>query len=218
MTDSELEWEAADTPLSPPAPTTQPILPPPLWLNRFAWWFRLGLGLFLLLSALLGLAGCGRGTAMSWQPATAVLPQAVLAEVITQNTSLEPTAVSQLESTLQAWQVPGKEGNLVVLHFNTPKLCGTLGCLYVGVWVRDQQSPAQVFATYLNPHLPPHESLFTVLETSEHPTASPALPCLNVTQMVPGVVSDDGNERLQQVTACFNGKQYRFIDGVLRGV
>jgi hypothetical protein len=34
---------------------------------------------------------------------------------------------------------------------------------------------------------------------------------------VPGVVADDGNERLQQVTACFNGKQYRVIDGVLRG-
>ena len=106
----------------------------------------------------------------------------------------------------------------MVLHFNTPELCGTLGCLYVGVWVRDQQSPAQVFATYLNPHLPPRESLFTVRETSEHPTASPALPCLNVTQVVPGVVADDGNERLQQVTACFNGKQYRVIDGVLRGV
>lgn len=186
---------------------------PPLWLKQFSWWFRIGLALFLLVSSLIGLTGCSTPNAeVPWQKASEVVPQAVLVEAITQNTSVD-RKVSQIEQSMQAWEVPGNDGKLVVLDFNTPDLCGTLGCLYVGVWIRDNQPPAQVFATYLDPNLPENQVLFAVLHPSDRPSQQQALPCLKVMQLKPDAAG--ATQELQQISFCFDGQQYRVVDGTL---
>ena len=63
--------------------------PPPRWLKRLSKWFRVGLGLFILLSVLLSAIGCSRSTSgVPWQQATAVTPSAVIERAIARNTTL----------------------------------------------------------------------------------------------------------------------------------
>ena len=35
-----------------------------------------------------------------------------------------------------AWSVKGKDGRFAVFNLNTPDVCGALGCLYTGYWLR----------------------------------------------------------------------------------
>jgi len=181
---------------------------PPIWLKRFAWWFRIGLGLFLLISSLLGLTGCSVGAAdVPWQRAAALVPEPVLEQVITQNSTLSGKAVGQLVQSMQGWKVNGSDGKLIVLNFNTPDLCGALGCLYSGVWLRNDRSAAQVFSVYLDPNLPNGQVLFKV---SDPPQQNQALPCLEVAQL------DKTQQQLVRRThLCFNGQQYQTVDGIL---
>ncbi|PIG91564.1 hypothetical protein [Gloeocapsopsis sp. IPPAS B-1203] len=181
---------------------------PPIWLKRFAWWFRIGLGLFLLISSLLGLTGCSVGAGgVPWQQAAALVPEPVLEQVIAQNSTLSGKAVGQLVQSMQGWKVNGSEGKLVVLNFNTPDLCGALGCLYSGVWLRKNQPATQVFSVYLDPNLPNGQALF---KASDLPQQNQALPCLEVVQL------DKTQQQLvRQTHLCFNGQQYQTVDGVL---
>jgi hypothetical protein len=181
---------------------------PPIWLKRFAWWFRIGLGLFLLISSLLGLTGCSVGTAgVSWQRAAALVPEPVLEQVIAQNSTLSEKAVGQLVQSMQAWKANGSDGKLVVLNFNTPDLCGALGCLYSGIWLREDKPAAQVFSVYLDPNLPKGQVLFKVSDSLQQ---NQALPCLEVAQL------DKTQQQLVRRThLCFNGQQYQTVDGVL---
>jgi hypothetical protein len=181
---------------------------PPIWLKRFAWWFRIGLGLFLLISSLLGLTGCSVGAAgVPWQRAAALVPEPVLEQVIAQNSTFNGKAVGQLVQSMQGWKVNGSDGKLVVLNFNTPDLCGALGCLYSGVWLRNDRSAAQVFSVYLDPNLPKGQVLFKVSDSLQQ---NQALPCLEVAQL------DKTQQQLVRRThLCFNGQQYQTVDGVL---
>lgn len=181
---------------------------PPIWLKRFAWWFRIGLGLFLLISSLLGLTGCSVGAAgVPWQRAAALIPEPVLEQVIAQNSTLSGKAVGQLVQSMQGWKVNGSDGKLVVLNFNTPNLCGALGCLYSGVWLRENKPAAQVFSVYLDPNLPNGQVLFKVSNSLQQ---NQALPCLEVAQL------DKTQQQLVRRThLCFNGQQYQTVDGVL---
>jgi hypothetical protein len=187
--------------LTQPQEMNAPTLPPPPhWLCQVGYWFRIGFSLFLLLSVLIGVAGCSSSAAtVPWQKATTVVPEPVLEQVIQSNTDLD---VAQAKETLLAWSVDGKEGKLTLFNFNTPNLCGALGCLYTGYWLRENQSAVEVFQNYLNPNLPANKTLIQVGEDR-----SQALPCLEVLQME--------GDRLRQLNYCFNGDRYQLADSQL---
>ena len=181
--------------------------PPPRWLKRLSKWFRVGLGLFILLSVLLSAIGCSRSTSgVPWQQATAVTPSAVIERAIAQNTTLRGEQAAKVAETMQAWEVRGKSDRLVVFNFNSPELCGALGCLYTGMWLRENQPAAQVLSMYLNPNLPEGRSLFEVLG-SQGGDRNKNLPCLKVMQVE--------QTRLRQINLCFNGRQYQIVDSQL---
>lgn len=201
MTDS-----SAKLTLTQPQETNVTTLPtPPRWLFQIGYWFRIGFSLFLLLSIFIGVAGCSSSTAIvPWQKAIAVVPEAVIEQVIQTNTDLD---VAQAKETLLAWSVDGKEGKLTLFNFNTPNLCGALGCLYTGYWLRENQSAVEVFQNYLNPNLPANKPLIQVGDDRGQ-----ALPCLEVLQMA--------GDRLRQLNYCFNSnsrserlrQRYQLID------
>jgi len=172
MTDSS----SKQAPLQSQELSTSAIPAPPQWLCQAGYWFRIGFSLFLLLSVLIGVAGCSSSAAtVPWQKATTVVPEAVIEQVIQTNTDMD---VAQAKETLLAWSVDGKEGKLTLFNFNTPNLCGALGCLYTGYWLRENQSAVEVFQNYLNPNLPANQPLIQMGEDRGQ-----ALPCLEVLQM-----------------------------------
>jgi hypothetical protein len=180
--------------------STSTILAPPRWLWQVGYWFRIGFSLFLLLSVLTGVAGCSSSAAtVPWQKATAIVPEPVLEQVIQANTNLD---MAQAKENLLAWNVDGKAGRLTLFNFNTPNLCGALGCLYAGYWLRENQPAVEVFQNYLNPNLPANKPLFQVGENRGQ-----ALPCLEVLQME--------SDRLRQLNYCFNGDRYQLADSQL---
>lgn len=188
--------------------STLAISAPPHWLCQVGYWFRIGFSLFLLLSVLIGVAGCSSSAAtVPWQKATTVVPEAVLEQVIQSNTDLD---VAQAKETLLAWSVDGKEGKLTLFNFNTPNLCGALGCLYTGYWLRENRSAVEVFQSYLNPNLPANKPLIQVREDRGQ-----ALPCLEVLQMQGDSLRDGKAERLRQLNYCFNGDHYQIADSQL---
>jgi hypothetical protein len=196
MTDSS----SKRAPLRSQELSTLTIPAPPHWLCQVGYWFRIGFSLFLLLSVLIGIAGCSSSAAtVPWRKATAVVPEAVIEQVIQTNIDMD---VAQAKETLLAWSVDGKEGKLALFNFNTPNLCGALGCLYTGYWLRENQSAVEVFQNYLNPNLPENKALFQVGEDRGQ-----ALPCLEVLQME--------GDRLRQLNYCFNGNRYQLADSQL---
>lgn len=197
----------SEFPSHPPQTSEQKqteLPPPPLWLKQFTRWFRTGLGLFLLLSVLLSLVGCSaRATGVPWHQATSIVPKPLVEQVITQNTSATGQEVDAIAKTMQAWQVEGREGKLVLFNFNTPELCGASGCLYVGIWMRKNQPLLQVFSAYLNPNLPRDQLLFE----RDDRQSDAALPCLKVMQ--------EESARLRQSVLCMVENQYQVVDGRL---
>jgi predicted membrane metal-binding protein len=122
--------------------STSTIPAPPRWLWQIGYWFRIGFSLFLLLPVLIGVAGRSSIAAtVPWRKATAVVPEAVIEQVIQTNTDIN---VAQAKETLLAWSIDGKEGKLTLFNFNTPNLCGALGCLYTGYWLRESISGRSV--------------------------------------------------------------------------
>ena len=95
------------------------------------------------------MSGCSSSAAtVPWQKATAVVPEPVLEQVIQANTDLD---MAQAKETLLAWTVDGKAGKLTLFNFNTPNLCGALGCLYAGYWLRENQPAVEVFPELSQP-------------------------------------------------------------------
>lgn len=163
-------------------------------------WFRFGLGVFLLLSLLLGTVGCSSSAAtVSWQKASSVVSVKTLEQIIQQNTELDPT---QATANVLAWTQEGRSGKLVVLDYNNSGVCGVAGCLYTGYLVGKNEQLSQVFSSYLNPLLPQHQPLFQVGDRSDA-----ARPCLQVMQL-------DG-DRLRQMLFCFNGQNYQLASSRL---
>jgi hypothetical protein len=184
---------------------------PPMRLKWLIHYFRLGFATFLLISTLLGLVSCSRART-NWKPVEQVVSAALLKEVMAQNATLTDAEMSAAIAQGKAWSIPGRSGNLVLVDFQASSLCGQLGCLYIGIWTKDKEPPQQVFSSYLNPNIPKGKTLFEVLAPDETKTApQKALPCLRVTQ-----VDANATDGIRQVNFCFNGRQYRVVDGSLQ--
>ncbi len=173
--------------------------PPKCWMS-LARWFRFGLGVFLLLSLLLGTVGCSSSAAtLSWQKALSVVPVKSLEQIIQQNTELDPT---QAATNVLAWTQERRLGKLVLLDYNNSGVCGAAGCLYTGYLIGKNEQLSLVFSSYLNPNLPQGKPLFQVGDL-----LNADLPCLQVIQV-------DG-EQLRQMLFCFNGQNYQLASSQL---
>lgn len=165
-------------------------------------WFRFGVVLFLLLSVLLGTAGCTpSATTISWTPATRLIPVETVQGIVAENSDLNP---QNSASNVLAWAVNGQAGRLVIFNFNSPGVCGAGGCLYAGYLFRKNVPPHRVFASYLNEKLPPNKPLLQVVSD---PSETSDLPCLQVQQQ-----SQNG---IRQLFLCFNGSQYQLANSSL---
>ncbi|MGB3204863.1 MAG: hypothetical protein WBB28_07750 [Crinalium sp.] len=173
-----------------------PKNPPAEWF-AIGRWFRLGIGLFLLLSVLL--SSCSAAGTVSWQKAEKAVSAQVLQEVVKQNTDLNQVPAPQtIASSMLAWTANGRGTKLVLFDFNNSGLCGAVGCLYTGYLTRKDQAPTQVFSSYLRPNLPPGKALFVAGQTSDNDLG---LPCLEVTQPEKAL--------LRQSSYCYNGSYYQ---------
>jgi hypothetical protein len=162
-------------------------------------WFRFGLGVFLLLSLLLGTVGCSSSAAtVSWHKALSVVSVKTLEQIIQQNTELDPT---QAATNVLAWTQSGRLGKLVLLDYNNSGVCGAAGCLYTGYLVAKNKQLSLVFSSYLNPNLPQGKPLFQVGDRNAD------LPCLQVMQV--------DSDQLRQMLFCFNGQNYQLASSQL---
>jgi hypothetical protein len=220
----ELGFTSKNDPMQPPLMTELTLIAdpsseaemdglplPPMRLKWLIHYFRLGFASFVLISTLLGLVSCSQ-TKANWKPADQVVSAFLLKDVLAQNATLSEPEVTEAIAQGKAWSIPGQSGSLVLVDFQTPSLCGQLGCLYVGIWTRAKEPPQQVFSSYLNPTIPKGKTLFEVLQPDKTKTVQQkALPCLKVTQ-----VDADATDGIRQVNFCFDGRQYRVVDGSLQ--
>ncbi|MBD2295034.1 hypothetical protein H6G06_16475 [Anabaena sphaerica FACHB-251] len=192
---------SASSPQSNSLKTTGYQLPEPSMRIRYGvHWFRIGFSIFLLLSMILSLVGCSLNAAtLNWKKAVNVISTPVLQQVIRDNTELNTKAAVE---NILVWDVGVKDGNFRLFNFNTPEVCGALGCLYAGYWFKSNQQITQVFLTYLNPNLPPGKQLLAVGETRNQ-----SLPCMRVLQTE--------KQQLRQLNYCFNGNRYQVADSQL---
>lgn len=181
--------------------TTAYQLPEPSMRIRYGvHWFRIGFSIFLLLSMILSLLGCSLNAAtVNWKKAVDVISTTVLEQVIRDNTELNIKAAVE---NILVWDVGVKDGNFRLFDFNTPDVCGALGCLYAGYWFKSNQPITQVFLTYLNPNLPSGKKLLAIGETRNQ-----SLPCMRVLQT--------DKQQLRQLNYCFNGNRYQVTDSQL---
>lgn len=179
--------------------------PPPHWF-RFAYWFRVGLAFFVLLSVALGMTACqATATSVPWQPATKVLDRGVV-EAMVQHDTMLPKAIA--DKTL-AWPLKQDDGTLVVINYNNSGVCGRLGCLY-GAFLRQDAGPWQpVFSSYLDPNLPPDIPLFTPVRREER-----RFPCLQVNQ----TGQSGASQGVRQTVYCYNGKTYQSVSSDLHSL
>lgn len=155
----------------------------------------LSLGLILI-----GLGSCRQATeSTKWQAASQYFEDSqILTSIITENTSL---SLSELGETTQVRPI---NEELVIVDFNSPQLCGQLGCAYALYEKVSDRQWRRVFADYLNPALP---SGIPLVEVKEEKT-NEKLPCLIVNQVAQH--QDQGS--LQQVTLCFADGRYQVIE------
>ncbi len=187
------------------------ISPPPVWLIRFGLRWRVGFAIFIALSAVLSLAGCGGvGASTPWRPAAQLVSEAVITQVLQDHSrDPPPDELNPTMGQIRAWEAAGRAGRLVVFDFATPDLCGALGCLYVGVWMQDDKQVDPVFAVYLNPHLPPGVPLLATTDGVGLTAKEPPLPCLQINQLE--------GEQLAQLSYCYTGASNGY-EGVDRTV
>ncbi len=174
---------------------------PPKSVGYGFYWFRIGLGLFMLISLALSLGGCTPATV--WQKADGMVETALVEKAITENTFLP---VEEGKKTLVAWKIAGREGDLVLFSYNRPDTCGSLGCLYTGYW-EHQGASQRVLAAYFDPNQPAGSQVIQVAGYSAEENQS--LPCLQINQPL------QKDKQRRQVTYCLSlsGQEYRPIQG-----
>jgi hypothetical protein len=167
-------------------------LPAPQWVTKMFYFFRLGFGLFLALSLLL--SGCGARAAEFWSPALGLLNAEQISTIIAEQSTFS------LADIPDGWIEKVKahqEGNFYLIDFNSDRLCGRLGCLYVGyLFDEEEQQLSSVLHIYFHPELPRGVPLFEIDMSRDV-----QLPCLKVHQF-------QNFKKLVLHTFCFNGTEY----------
>lgn len=133
----------------------------------------------------------------SWGMAN-VAPAGLVRTAIAQNYLAVPREKPLDESQIKVLKVPGiGAGNLYVIDFNTPQLCGSGGCLYA-VYT---QHARLVLSLLLNPKLPKGTSLFSISEETRN-----GFSCLVIAQ---STVDDAAVEERRY---CYEGAGFTLIN------
>jgi hypothetical protein len=181
------------------------LSPPPLWVAQFVRWLRIGFALFVLASVALGVVGCAAQASVPWRPASQVLSDRILQDLLKVTTSVPAEEVDPVVKGMRAWSVPGKRGTLIVIDYNNPNLCGSLGCLYSAVWAQDRDAAKLMFTRYFKPEVPKSVRLFEVAQTPE----TKPVPCITVSQV-------EQSNQLRRSTLCYQGgDQYEVMDSAV---
>lgn len=169
------------------------VPPPPIWLGRTAYLFRLGFAIVVLISSLLGLVSCGvSAKEISWLPASEYFSRGLIEQIITENSSLTPD--NEIINRMQVYQLAEKP-RLTFVDFNTDEMCGQMGCLYV-IYLESEGKTKKVLSRYLRPELPEDVPLISLSSHTQND-----LPCIVFNQLA--------ETNLQQVTLCYNGDEYQ---------
>lgn len=159
------------------------------------------IGLLLSVVVVLGLRGFGlpSAEASQWQSASSVVPKALVEKAIAQN-SYSSSTESPLDVSSVKVMVLGQQTPLYVFDFNTPKLCGAAGCLYV-VYSQQGESYQSVLSLYLNRDLPSSTPLIALKDA-----VSGSKPCLVINQRVPN------SNQLSSFLYCEEGNKYQLVN------
>jgi hypothetical protein len=138
-----------------------------------------------------------------WQHASEAAPPGLMEQVVRENIS--PNA--QVNSgQMKIWKIQrsGQPAPMYLIDSRvassatTSPLCGASGCAFFG-YVRQGEGYRRVFASYLDPRLPPNIPLFELVNHSSN-----GLPVLKINQL-------EGNQS-QQLTLTFNGQMYEVTE------
>lgn len=178
---------------------------PPNWVKSCTNYFRLGFGLFLMLSLSLGclLGGCSSNAqgGLPWEEAETYFSQPQLEALVSSSVNGEKV-IKKIAKNAQGFEV-NKEPQAVLVDFNGEELEGSLGRLYrIILFDKEEDSLTPIFSRYLDSRLPPQEKLLEVLEKQEN-----GLPCLQINQL------EDVNIRRSE--ACFDGLEYKIATSKL---
>jgi hypothetical protein len=136
------------------------------------------------------------------------MPPTTVEQLIQSQTRVKPEAMESLKKSAVAWKIPGQQGNLALVDFNTSQLCGALGCQYVGLWLQDKQiEPKPAIMAYFKPRLPKTVPLFEPTLAEVPYDASP-LPCFAANQL-------EGTN-LRRSTLCFQNGSYRVTSSTVK--
>lgn len=181
---------------NPSRKTAREIPPPPRWLGRSAYWFKLGFAVAVLISSLFSLTACGvSAKEVQWQPASKYFEPSLLKQIVTENSSLNTS--KEVVDKMQVYQL-AKQPRLTLVDFDNADFCGQLGCLYV-IYLESQGKVSNVFNRYLRPELPKGVSLIELSERTQN-----NLPCLILNQL--------SSSNLNKLTLCYNGSEYQNFD------
>ncbi|WP_008319503.1 hypothetical protein [Leptolyngbya sp. PCC 6406] len=200
-----LRWTDLQAAMAGQGPDLETILTqlptPPRWLLRAAQRLRIGFALAVILSIALASFGCSAQASAPWRVATQLVPAPLLEEVMAAETSLTGDQAQAVQEDMLAWSIPGKQGRLVLLNYNSDLLCGSAGCLYSGLWLEGDTpvGAGLVLSTYLRPELPPDTPLIQPIDLEDGVTRP--LPCLAINQL------DD--DHMQALTLCLRGERYQ---------
>jgi hypothetical protein len=159
------------------------------------------IGLLLTVFVVLGLREFWSTNAETpqWQSASSVVPKTLLEKVIAQN-SYSSSTESPLNISLVKAMILEQQNPFYVFEFNTPKLCGTYGCLYA-VYSQQGESYQSVLSLYLNRNLPPSTPLINLKDA-----LSGGKPCLVINQEVPN------SNQVLSFLYCEEGIEYQLVN------
>ena len=129
---------------------------------------------------------------LNWQPVIATISEETLGQLIEAHSDfLEPDEFNSILDSALAYE----KDDLVLVDFNTERLCGRAGCLYVGF---RRSTGEEILSSYLTVALPSGEP---VIETTDR---GYTLPCLIVRDV------DEVDRTVTKSTFC-----YQSVDWVL---
>ncbi|MBD1853417.1 hypothetical protein H6F87_26245 [Cyanobacteria bacterium FACHB-502] len=179
--------------------SSSPVLvedePAPLWLSKAAYFFRLGITIFLAITCFF-LWSCSATGGMTWRDATQVFSREQVGALLIENSTLTQPNDEQIDR-VRAVAIE----DVVVLNFNQLELCGTGGCLYA---IYDKSGSNAFLKTYLQPNLPPNIPLIAAAGQSlnNHP-------CLQIHQV-------ESETAVKQFLLCNTGGHYSVTNQIER--
>lgn len=162
---------------------------------------------FILMFVVLGFLFYSRQPSayqLKWQSASQVLNQPFLVQIIQENSSVKSGQLSLDSKDVKVLAIPSEKGKLYVVDFNTPKMCGKGGCLYV-VYTSAKE---KILELLLIPRLPMGKELFTLLDRKRN-----GIPCLSVAQFDSSSQFNTLGE-LTQTEFCYEGIRFVKVNQV----